>query len=59
MLQKTKNKIKKTYSTIMFMLAAVKKLAQNIGTSNSGLAKAAKSKTYTNFQTISITEKKQ
>jgi hypothetical protein len=40
----------------MFMVAVEKKLAQNMGTSNSGLAKTAKSKICINFQRSVITE---
>jgi hypothetical protein len=40
---------------MMFMVAVVKKLAQNMGTSNSGLEKTAKSKICTNFQKSVIT----
>jgi hypothetical protein len=35
----------RAYSTAMFTFALVKKLAQNIGISNSGSGKTAKSKT--------------
>jgi hypothetical protein len=38
------------------MVAVVKKLAQNMGTSNSGLEKTAKSKICTNFQKSVITD---
>lgn len=39
------NRIDLTYKTTIFLLAAVKKLAQNIGRSSSGFGNTAKSNT--------------